>query len=71
MTSISRRSFMKKTAAITGLATICSLEKAVGAEDKGLISRKLPREVWIATVSQMGLKAENPSEMTDLILNYC
>jgi beta-ureidopropionase len=67
--SISRRSFMEKTAATTGLVTLGAIGNSVQAEANDLLSaKKLPREVWIASVSQMGLKAENPSQMTDMIL---
>jgi len=67
--SISRRSFVEKSAATTGLMTFVALGGSSSAAANDLTSRgKLPREVWIATVSQMGLKAEHPSQMTDIIL---
>ena len=67
--SISRRSFMEKTAATTGLVTLGAIGNSVQAEANDLLSaKKLPREVWIASVSQMGLKAEHPSQMADIIL---
>ncbi len=65
---ISRRSFMGKTAATTGLVTLGALGSSLSADANNFISNKLPREVWLATVSQMGLRAENPTQMTDMIL---
>lgn len=67
--SISRRNFIGKSAATTGLAAL----GAVGISNRSYAhdntdSGKLPREVWIATVSQMGLRAENPEQMCGLIL---
>lgn len=67
--SISRRNFIGTTATTTGLAAL----GAVGISNRSYAhdnpdSGKLPREVWIATVSQMGLRAENPEQMCRLIL---
>jgi beta-ureidopropionase len=67
--SITRRNFVEKTTATTGLITLGAFGGSTTAAANNLSSEeKLPREVWIATVSQMGLKAENPSEMSDMIL---
>lgn len=66
--SISRRNFLGKTAATTGLAALgaVGLTSKSEAQDNNS-TRKLPREVWIATVSQMGLRAENSEQMIKYI----
>lgn len=61
--SISRRSFVRKTALTTGLAAVASA---------GLVSRdpsenNSGREVWIAGVSQMGLRAKTADLMAERI----
>ena len=64
----SRRSFIGKTAATTGLTAFGISGISSEAQAQFYVSGKLPREVWIATVSQNGLSADNPAQMTDKIL---
>lgn len=65
---ISRRDFMQKTAITAGMAPIASftsqgvLISANDADDKP------PRQVWIAGVSQAGIRTKTPEEMVDRIL---
>ena len=65
---ISRRNFLQKAAAATGMASMVPFglgNNSMTAEsDTGV----LPREVWIAGVSQMGLNAETPEQMSKIIL---
>lgn len=64
--TISRRHFIGKAAATAGLA-------AMGAEtvfaQPNPTQERLPREVWLATVSQEGLSAETPAIMAQTILS--
>jgi len=67
--SLTRRNFLGKTVATAGFTAF----GAVGVSNSSYAndynnSGKLPREVWIATVSQMGLRAEDPEQMCRLIL---
>ena len=66
--SISRRNFLGKTAATTGLAAIGAVGFSNNPSSDNVPLGKLPREVWIATVSQMGLRAEDSGQMCQLIL---
>ena len=64
MAAINRRSFLG-TAASAGIGAA-----AMGAApaEAGDLSRRLPREVWIATISMNGLTASNYKEMIDRLL---
>ncbi|MEN8116711.1 MAG: carbon-nitrogen hydrolase family protein [Bacteroidota bacterium] len=65
----SRRDFIKKTALGTGaVATLGATSKVQPSEKEVSKSEKLPRKVWIATVSQQNVKAKNPEEMISKIL---
>jgi len=67
--SITRRNFIQKTAIASGLAGFVPTgitQNIVSAKPKGEI---LPREVWIAGVSQMGLHAATPDIMVDQIFD--
>jgi predicted amidohydrolase len=66
--SISRRNFLGKTVSAAGLTTMGSMGLSKNLYAYSKQSSDLPREVWIATVSQMGLKAHDPEEMVNLIL---
>lgn len=66
-----RRSFLGATgAATTGLALAGLPASPAQAETAGVEGRasRLPREVWIATISQDGLRARNTEEMSGLML---
>jgi len=68
-TSISRRNFIGKTAATAGFAVLGS--ETVFGKPSGInrLQEKLPREVWIATVSQHGLSADTSENMVKSILD--
>jgi len=71
-TSISRRNFIGKAAITAGLAAL-GTNNVFGKPDKSQASQtqlpqtRLPREVWIATVSQEGMSAETPEKMVQSI----
>jgi len=67
--SISRRNFVEKAALTAGFTALGS-ETLFGKPSEFNQSQdRLPREVWIATVSQHGLRAENPERMAQSILS--
>ena len=66
----SRRRFIKKSAIGLGATAMLGTQVNSFAQDKGTTQNKrLPREVWIATVSQEKLHANNSKEMISKILN--
>ena len=63
--SLSRRGFIETAALTAGLSTLGTaniLGQSAGPQDK------LPREVWIATVSQHGMSADTSERMVQSIL---
>ena len=65
--SVSRRNFIGK-AAITAGFTAFGAGSLFGKPNHHQVSQtKLPREVWIATVSQQGMSAESPEKMVQAI----
>ncbi|MCE5348023.1 MAG: twin-arginine translocation signal domain-containing protein [Bacteroidales bacterium] len=67
--SISRRNFLGKTAATTGLVSFGAFGISNSPYSQMPGSERLPREVWIATLSQMELKAGNSAQMNKMILD--
>jgi len=69
--SVSRRSFIGKAAITTGFTAFGADNLFGKPEDNNLheSQTKLPREVWIATVSQQGMSAETPQKMVQSILS--
>ncbi len=65
---ISRRSFMQKTALTAGMAPLASFAEAGGLKGNSHPDNASPREVWIAGVSQAGLRAKTPEMMVDKII---
>jgi predicted amidohydrolase len=66
-TSITRRNFIEKAAVTAGL-TALGTESLLGAPAAPNATQgRLPREVWIATVSQHRMSAETPEKMTEAI----
>lgn len=65
---ISRRNFLQKAAVTTGMASLVPFEIGNSSMTDGPNSSILPREVWIAGLSQMGLSAKTPALMTKKIL---
>ncbi len=65
---ISRRNFLGKTAATAGMVTIGSMGQAMVPENRNEQSERLPREVWIASISQMNLKSSTSAEMVDKVI---
>ena len=66
---ISRRNFIGKAAITAGLTTLDS--DTLFGHSSGIIEQpnRLPREVWIATVSQQGISADSPERKTQAILS--
>ena len=65
---VSRRSFIEKAALTAGFTTL-GAGGLFGKPDVPQISKgQLPREVWIATISQQGMSAETPEKMVQSIL---
>lgn len=62
---ISRRNFCQKTALTTGIASLSPLGLAAGLPMRE--ERRSSHEVWIAGVSQMGLRAKTPELMVEKI----
>ncbi len=66
--SISRRGFIEKATATAGLAALGGGSLSGNQPESSVVPTKLPREVWIATVSQHGLTANTPEEMVKSLL---
>ena len=64
---VSRRCFIG-TAALTAGFTVAGTESVRGEASAGSSQGRLPREVWIATVSQQGLSANTPQQMAQNVL---
>lgn len=66
-----RRNFLKNTALATGMTAFGS-SIAMGKQDGQNTVKKtrLPREVWVAGVSQEGLSTATSEEMSDLLYGY-
>ena len=65
--SVSRRSFIEKTAITAGFLAL-KAGNMFGKPDELQVSQtKLPREVWMATVSQQGMSAETPEKMVQSV----
>ncbi len=66
--SVSRRNFLKKSAITSGMATFgfhgLTNDSSVPEEFKN----RLPREVWIAGISQMDVKAKTPQLMVEEVI---
>lgn len=66
-----RREFLGQMACGAGLAAMAAGAGAAQADETPLPTPKksrLPREVWIATVAQEGLRASNPQQMAQRML---
>lgn len=68
--SISRRNFIEKAAVTAGFTALGTDALFGNTYDMKESQDRLPREVWIATVSQQGLSAETPEKMVQLILPF-
>ena len=64
----SRRNFMRKSVLTSGFAITGSYGLSQVNQGPEKKAEKLPREVWVACLSQMGLQAETPQQMTDITL---
>src|SRR5690554_7895876 len=62
---ISRRNFMKATAVTAGTAAFNPFDLTAANNPN---QNKLPREVWVGSISQMDLNTETSEEMVDLLL---
>jgi beta-ureidopropionase len=65
---ISRRNFLQKTALTTGVISVVPFGIEGYMPSIEPVENKSPREVWIAGVSQMGLKAKTPELMVETVL---
>ena len=63
----SRRHFLHSASALAGAGAIGITNVEADARQTGQIER-LPREVWIATISQNNMKADNHQQMTKALL---
>ncbi len=65
---ISRRNFIQKTAITTGLASVAPFGVAGDLSSFEKNGKKSSHEVWIAGVSQMGLREKTPELMVERVL---
>lgn len=61
----SRRSFLKQSAFVTGAAAITPFNFHNRQPSQGLGNDKLPREIWIGGLSQMGLHTQSSRQMVE------
>jgi beta-ureidopropionase len=66
--NISRRNFLRQTALTTGMASVVSFELIGKSAARPAGESGSTHELWIAGVSQMGMTAKTPEEMTEKIL---
>lgn len=66
---ISRRHFLGTSAATAGMVTMGSLGQTVGPGSVTEPGKRLPREVWIGSLSQMNMAAATSSEMVDKVIH--
>jgi len=62
---VSRRNFIKKSALTTSMASLGTYGLAKNSIKNGNSENKLPREVWIAGISQMGMQTETSEQMVE------
>ncbi len=65
---VSRRNFIRNTAITAGMASVTSLAASGGLAVSRTSEKKSTHEVWIAGVSQAGLRAKTPELMVDKIM---
>lgn len=67
---VTRRNFLKKASLGLGIIGISKFDKSFANSIKPVNkNNRLPREVWIASLSQGGLEAKNYKEMIKKVLN--
>jgi len=66
---MTRRHFIKKTTITAGFTALGSDAVFGQPSEANRLSDQLPREVWIATVSQQGLSADTSEKMAQTILS--
>lgn len=66
-----RRDFLQKSALTAGMAALGTAGMAADntRAKSDARSQKLPREVWIGVVSQMGLRTDTPEKMVNTVLD--
>ena len=64
---LTRRGFIQKSALTTGATAVGSIGMTRNPGTKGS-NNKLPREVWMAAVSQMGLRSATPELMVEKVI---
>jgi predicted amidohydrolase len=68
--NLSRRNFLQKSVLTAGAATLAPAGMATASDNYSREkNQKLPREVWIATLSQMDIKAETSEEMVKKVID--
>ena len=69
--STSRRNFLRKSSALAGSLAVGKVAFPGNMQNNaGDSTERLPREVWIASISQMGIAAETPEQMTKMLIGY-
>ena len=67
-----RRTFLRQGAAVASasMAGVLAVQNATGvhAAEGSAKTNRLPREVWIATIAQDGMRAGSPKQMVDRML---
>ena len=66
---ISRRNFLGTSAATAGMVTIGTLGQAMTPKSMNEQRERLPREVWIASISQMDMRSRTSAEMVDKVIS--
>ncbi len=65
---ISRRNFIRNTGITTGVAAVAPFTLTGSPHEPAQDTKKPAREVWIAGVSQMGIRAKTPELMVERIM---
>lgn len=65
---ITGRNFLEKSTITAGMATVGALSVPKTSSARTSIQERLPREVWVATVSQMDMIAATSAEMVSKVL---
>jgi len=70
MQEVNRRGFVRQAAAgVGGAFTAAALGVSPAQGGSPAPAKRLPREVWVASVSQNGLTAETPEQMLGMLLD--
>ena len=64
-----RRSFLQRTAFGAGVAVLASGGRRAAARNLAPKSERLPREVWVASIAQNGMRAGDHQQMMAMVLS--